>query len=115
MTQEHITLNPCPFCGKHPEYSKKFLDLLGNHMIECSSPDCAVVFFGKTFEEVAKKWNNRQPTSAELIPRITAIIEKLDSWATYHYGESEIVSDNHSAASCAFTQAIQLLEKSLKP
>ena len=115
MTPGHSKLNPCPFCGKHPEYSKKFLAVLGKHMIDCSSPDCDVVFFGTTFEEVAKKWNNRQPPSAELITRITAIIEKLEEWATYHYGESEIVSDNHSAAYSAFTQAIQLLEESLKP
>ena len=115
MTQEPIKLKPCPFCGKDPGYSKKFLAVLGKHMIECSDEDCAVVFFGTTFEDVAEKWNNRQTASSELMLRIDSVIEKLDSWASYHYNESEIVSDNNAAASCAFTQAIELLEESLKP
>ena len=121
MTIEHIKLNRCPFCGKHPEYSKKFLDLLGKHMIECSSPDCAVVFFGTTFEDVAQKWDNRQPTSAELIPRITAIIEKLDSRCLDHGNKiaSGIINPVHRGARAgaitAITETIVLLEESLKP
>ena len=87
----------------------------GNHAIGCSGEDCQVAFLGTTLDEVAEKWNNRQPAPAEIITRITAIIEKLEEWASYHYNQSEIVSDNHAAASCAFTQAIELLEESLKP
>ena len=71
--------------------------------------------FGTTFEDVSEKWNDRQTASVELIRRIDSIIKKLEEWASYHYNQSEIVSDNHAAASCGFTQAIELLEESLKP
>ena len=116
MTPEHIKLKPCPFCGKDPEYSKKFLAVLGKHMIDCSSPDCDVVFFGTTFEEVAQKWNKRQPTSAELITRITASIENLEEWRDFN--QARVISnlgrrDTHVGAVAALTEAVELLKNIL--
>ena len=114
MKEESIKLNSCPFCGKDPEYSKKFLAVLGKHMIECSSPDCAVVFFGTTYEDVADKWNNRQPTSAELITRINASIKKLEEWRAFiqarAVSHSDRTSTHVSAVVDALTKAIELLK-----
>ena len=114
MIKEHIKLKPCPFCDKDPEYSKKFLAVLGKHMIECSDENCAVVFFGTTFEDVADKWNNRQPTSAELIIRINASIEKLEEWRDFNQTKAGVSHSDHRSthvgAVVALTKAIELLK-----
>lgn len=117
MTKEYIKLNPCPFCGKAPEYSKKFLAVLGEHLIGCSGQDCAVVFFGTTYEDVAEKWNNRQPTSAELTIRITATIEKLEEGRDFNQARARDSHSNHRStyvgAVAALTKAIELLKNIL--
>ncbi len=107
MIIEHIKLKTCPFCGADPEYSE--------HVISCSNSNCTnVLFFGTTFEDVAEKWNNRQPTSAELIIRINATLEKLEEWRDFNQTKAGVSHSDHRSthvgAVVALTKAIELLK-----
>lgn len=117
MTKEYIKLNPCPFCGKDPEYDPSLFMAYGNHAIGCYGEDFTVAFFGPTFEEAAEKWNNRQPAPAELITRITAIIEKLEEWRDFNQTRAGVNTScrrsNHVGAVAALTKAIELLKNIL--